>query len=105
MKLRSVLKIGYDEYEIPEDMQPSDIETGVEFLYRIIGDKKKMVLTTTFEPEPEPELDDKPEPALLDALNLILPLAKGYAAEHPTGANQDYVTIAEAEIERAKEPE
>jgi hypothetical protein len=42
-----VLKIGYDEYEIPEDMQPSDIETGVEFLYRIIGDKKKMVLTTS----------------------------------------------------------
>jgi hypothetical protein len=102
MKVKSTLKIGYDDYDIPGSMSPSEIEAGVEFLYKIIGDRKKLVLTSTF--EPEPAMDDKPEPALLDALNLILPLAKGYAAEHPTGANQDYVTIAEAEIERAKEP-
>lgn len=29
------------------------------------------------------------------ALQLILPLAKGYAAEHPVGSNQDYVLEAE----------
>ena len=30
-----------------------------------------------------------------EALVLILPLAKGYAAEHPVGSNQEYVTHAE----------
>ena len=32
---------------------------------------------------------------LEDALLLILPLAKGYAAEHPVGSNQVYVDQAE----------
>lgn len=31
---------------------------------------------------------------LREALTLILPLAKGYAAEHPVGSNQAYVNAA-----------
>ena len=32
---------------------------------------------------------------LRDKLALILPLAKGYAAEHPVGSNGAYVSVAE----------
>lgn len=32
---------------------------------------------------------------IADALRLILPLARGYAAAHPVGSNQDYVNAAE----------
>jgi len=32
---------------------------------------------------------------LADTLALILPMAKGYAAEHPVGSNQKYVELAE----------
>lgn len=32
---------------------------------------------------------------LVSALRLILPLAKGYAAEHPVGSNERYVIEAE----------
>ena len=34
-----------------------------------------------------------------DILKLILPLAKGYAAKHPVGANQTYVALAEKALE------
>jgi hypothetical protein len=37
----------------------------------------------------------------LDALRLILPLAKAYAATHPVGSNAEYVAAAEAAIARA----
>ena len=32
---------------------------------------------------------------MADKLSLILPMAKGYAAEHPVGSNQKYVESAE----------
>lgn len=32
------------------------------------------------------------------ALALILPMAKGYAAEHPVGSNAEYVKAAEAAL-------
>ena len=35
------------------------------------------------------------EQKLREALELILPMAKGYAAEHPVGANSRYVLVAE----------
>lgn len=40
-----------------------------------------------------------PQPAedkLRDAISLILPLAKGYAAAHPVGSNQAYVDYVES---------
>jgi hypothetical protein len=40
---------------------------------------------------------------MADKLALILPMAKGYAAEHPVGSNQKYVELAEevkAEFDR-----
>lgn len=35
---------------------------------------------------------------LADMLQLILPMAKGYAAEHPVGSNAKYVAAAEAAL-------
>jgi hypothetical protein len=40
---------------------------------------------------------------LVEALTLILPLAKGYAAEHRVGSNDRYVAIAEAAVAKVKE--
>jgi len=42
-------------------------------------------------------------PQEVDVISLILPLAKGYAAEHRVGSNQKYVEIAEEYIKKAKE--
>ena len=39
---------------------------------------------------------------LVEALILILPLAKGYAAEHSVGSNQIYVTEAETALAKVK---
>lgn len=36
---------------------------------------------------------------LVTALRLILPLAKGYAAEHPVGSNALYVATAESVLD------
>ena len=36
-----------------------------------------------------------PTDALVEALSLILPMAKGYAAAHPVGSNAEYIRIAE----------
>ena len=36
------------------------------------------------------------------ALELILPLAKGYAADHPVGSNAEYVKEAEAALARVR---
>ena len=36
---------------------------------------------------------------LEEALRLVLPLAKGYAAEHPLGSNAAYVAEAENVLE------
>jgi len=38
-----------------------------------------------------------------EALELIVPLAKGYAAEHPVGSNQQYVEIAQAALAAMKD--
>lgn len=35
---------------------------------------------------------------IADALCLVLPMAKGYAAQHPVGSNQKYIEIAEAAL-------
>lgn len=47
-------------------------------------------------------MTNAPTPAgmaeLRDAITLILPLAKGYAAAHPVGSNQSYVDYVEALI-------
>lgn len=40
--------------------------------------------------------------AVVDALALILPMAKGYAAEHPVGSNAKYVVEAEAALARSR---
>ena len=37
----------------------------------------------------------------LEALDLILPLAKGYVANNPVGSNQKYIRIAEAVLAKA----
>lgn len=37
----------------------------------------------------------EPPPDAINLLRLILPLAKGYAHEHPVGSNQQYVSDAE----------
>ena len=39
-----------------------------------------------------------PQGGVREALELILPLAKGYAAEHPVGSNQAYVEQAQAAL-------
>lgn len=62
----------------------------------------------TFKPSPErgpvclmcnPELRTlrsvEPPPDAINLLRLILPLAKGYAHEHPVGSNRQYVNDAE----------
>lgn len=41
-------------------------------------------------------------PEVLDALRLILPLAKGYAAAHRVGSNAAYVAAAEAALVKAE---
>ena len=41
-------------------------------------------------------------PDLLEALELILPLAKGYVAKNQVGSNQQYVESAEAAIAKAR---
>ena len=40
--------------------------------------------------------------ALLEALRLILPLAKGYAAQNRVGSNDEYIRISESAIAAAK---
>ena len=41
-------------------------------------------------------------PALLEALALVLPLAKGYAAAHQVGSNQRYIEIADETLAAAE---
>ena len=36
--------------------------------------------------------------AVCEALELVLPMAKGYAAEHPVGSNQRYVEVAQESL-------
>ncbi len=43
------------------------------------------------------------EKALAEALRLVIPLAKGYSAEHRVGSNQVYIEQAEATLEPYKE--
>jgi hypothetical protein len=40
----------------------------------------------------------KQQEKLLEALELILPLAKGYVANHKVGSNEDYISFAEDTI-------
>lgn len=40
---------------------------------------------------------------LVEALRLILPLAKGYSASHPVGSNDKYVSIAEEVLAKIQE--
>lgn len=57
------------------------------------------------------ELDNEPQAdaqgvstaGLREALELILPLAIGYAAEHPVGSNQAYVEQARAALAAGQE--
>lgn len=37
---------------------------------------------------------------LREALDVVLPMAKGYAAEHPVGSNQSYISHAQAALKR-----
>src|SRR6266446_3308926 len=37
----------------------------------------------------------------IDALRLILPMAKSYAAEHPVGSNAEYIRVAEEALRHA----
>lgn len=41
-------------------------------------------------------------PNLLTALELILPLAKGYANKNPVGGNWEYISLAEAALAKAQ---
>ena len=41
-------------------------------------------------------------PELLEALVLVLPMAKGYAAEHPVGRNQEIVNEVQAALNQTK---
>lgn len=43
--------------------------------------------------------------AVVEAALIVLPLAKGYAAEHRVGSNQQYVDALEAALEKVKEGE
>lgn len=43
--------------------------------------------------------------AITEALRLILPMAKGYAAEHPVGGNQRYVKQAEDALNKREKPD
>lgn len=40
---------------------------------------------------------------LAEALSLVLPMAKGYAAAHPVGANAEKIAMAEAAMDSVKE--
>ena len=44
------------------------------------------------------EVDTK----IIDALELILPMAKGYASQHRVGSNQKYIEIAEQALGKAR---
>jgi len=39
----------------------------------------------------------------LAALDLMIPLAKGYAADHPCSSNWEYITLSEAILAKTKE--
>ena len=39
---------------------------------------------------------------VVNSLNLILPMAKGYTAEHQVGSNQRYIEVAENTLELLK---
>lgn len=55
-------------------------------------------LTPLRAPSREPEGGAVSEGELRDAITLILPMAKGYAAAHPVGSNQSYVDYVEGLI-------
>lgn len=42
--------------------------------------------------------------AVIEALRLILPMAKGYASEHRVGSNAEYVLAAEEALAAWREP-
>lgn len=42
--------------------------------------------------------------AVVEALNLVLPMAKGYASEHRVGSNAEYVLAAEEALAAWREP-
>jgi hypothetical protein len=39
---------------------------------------------------------------IAETLRLVLPLARGYAAEHRVGSNLDYINSAEAALEKVE---
>lgn len=50
------------------------------------------------------EAATSPTERCIEALRLILPLAKGYAAAHPVGSNSIYVSEAEQALENLSAP-